>query len=72
MEFTTVFERVDEGYIGWVEELPGANAQGSTLSEVRENILEAIQMILEANHETLGDSLPTEFTIKEKVSLATV
>lgn len=72
MELTTVFEKVPQGYIAWVEELPGANTQGETLAEARENIVEAIQMILEANHEMLGAALPSEFTIKEKVSLAAV
>jgi predicted RNase H-like HicB family nuclease len=28
---------------------PGANTQGETMEEVRENLLEAMQMILEAN-----------------------
>jgi predicted RNase H-like HicB family nuclease len=70
MELTVVFRKVPDGYIGWVEELPGANTQGSTLAEAQENILEAIQMTLEANHELTGAPLPSEFTIKEKVSLA--
>ncbi len=39
MEFTAVFERVPEGYIAFVEELPGANTQGDTLEEARENLL---------------------------------
>jgi predicted RNase H-like HicB family nuclease len=72
MELTTVFEKVSEGYIAWVEELPGANTQGETLTEARENIIEAIQMVLEANHEMLGTPLPSEFSIKEKVALAAV
>ncbi len=48
MSFTAVFEKVPEGYIGFVEELPGANTQGSTLEEVRKNLREAINLILEA------------------------
>lgn len=48
-EFTAVFRRVPEGYIGFVEELPGANAQGATLEETRENLREAVQLVLEAN-----------------------
>jgi predicted RNase H-like HicB family nuclease len=35
MELTAVFKKVPEGYIGWVEELPGANTQGKTLEEAR-------------------------------------
>ena len=48
-EFTAVFRKVPEGYIGFVEELPGANTQGDTLDEVRENLKEAVQLVLEAN-----------------------
>jgi predicted RNase H-like HicB family nuclease len=36
---TAVFRKVPEGYIGYVEEMPGANTQGSTLDEARENLL---------------------------------
>lgn len=71
MELTAVFQKVPEGYIGWVEELPGANTQGDTLAEAHENLLEAIQMVLEANHELTGAPLPKEFSIREKVALAT-
>ena len=49
MELTTVFIEVPEGYVGLAEELPGANTQGETLEEARENLQEAIEMILEAN-----------------------
>jgi len=38
MKLTAVFKKVPEGYIGWVEELPGANTQGKTLEEARENL----------------------------------
>ena len=49
MKFTAVFMKVPEGYIGFVEELPGANTQGNTLEEAKENLQEAIVMTLEAN-----------------------
>ena len=48
-EFTAVFRKVPEGYIGFVEELPGANTQGSTLEEARTNLEEAVALVLEAN-----------------------
>ncbi|MEX2303379.1 MAG: type II toxin-antitoxin system HicB family antitoxin [Bryobacterales bacterium] len=47
-EFTAVFQKVPEGYIGFVEELPGANTQGETLDETRKNLREAIQLVLAA------------------------
>ena len=49
MQLTTVFREVPEGYIGFVEELPGANTQGATLEEARANLSEAVELILEAN-----------------------
>ena len=52
LTLTAIYEEAEEGgYIGYVAELPGANTQGETLEEVRENLGEAIQMILEANRE---------------------
>ncbi len=47
--FTAIFEKADHWYIGHVEELPGANAQGKTLEEVRENLHEPIELILLSN-----------------------
>ena len=44
-----VYLKVDEGYIGFVKELPGANTQGETLEEVRENLKEAVALTVEAN-----------------------
>lgn len=52
-EFTAVFQQVSEGYIGFVEELPGANTQGATLDEARENLREAVQLVIEAETWTL-------------------
>jgi predicted RNase H-like HicB family nuclease len=49
MRLTAVFEQVPEGYIGFVEELPGANTQGTTLEEARANLEEAVELVLEAN-----------------------
>lgn len=47
--FTAVFQKVPEGYIGFVEELPGANTQGRTLDEARVTLEDAVRMVLEAN-----------------------
>ncbi len=49
MTLTAVFQKVKEGYIGFAEELPGANTQGATLAKARENLKEAITLILETN-----------------------
>ncbi len=49
--YTAVFERDGDWWIGYVEELPGANTQGATLEETRSNLQEAVQLALEANRE---------------------
>jgi predicted RNase H-like HicB family nuclease len=50
--FTAVFEEAEEGgYIAYVAEVPGATTQGETLEEARENLREAIELVLETNRE---------------------
>jgi len=48
-KYTAVFQRHGTWWMGSVEELPGANTQGRSLDEVRENLKEAVSLILEAN-----------------------
>jgi predicted RNase H-like HicB family nuclease len=64
-ELTAVFEKSSYGYIGYVEELPGANTQGSTLEEAKKNLIEAIQLVLEANRQLSEDEITGKDTIKE-------
>jgi predicted RNase H-like HicB family nuclease len=65
LEFTAVFERVPEGYIGYVEELPGANTQGDTLEEARTNLEEAVELVLEANRILAEERLGGRKVIRE-------
>jgi predicted RNase H-like HicB family nuclease len=53
MQFTAVFRKVPEGYVAFVEELPGANAQAATLDEARRNLKQAVALVLEANRTLL-------------------
>ena len=70
MSFTAVFQKVKEGYIGFIEELPGANTQGDTLEEARENLKEAVQLVLEANRELSEEELVGRDVIREKFQIA--
>lgn len=70
MEFTAVFEKVPEGYIAFVEELPGANTQGATLEETRENLREAIELVLEANRALAEESIQGRQVVKERIVAA--
>jgi predicted RNase H-like HicB family nuclease len=65
IKLTAVFQKVPEGYIGFVEELPGANTQGMTLEETRENLREAVELVLEANRILSEESLAGQDVIRE-------
>ena len=67
--FTAVFEQVGEWWMGYVEELPGANTQGRTLEEARENLKEAIQLILEANRELARREAQGHDVIREEIAV---
>ena len=66
--FTAIFEEAEEGgYTAYVEELPGAISQGETLDEARENLKEAIQLILEVNRELALKGVDATRIIREPI-----
>jgi predicted RNase H-like HicB family nuclease len=67
LTLNAVYLKVPEGYIGFVEELPGANTQGATLEEVRENLKEAVELVIEANRRLASESTDGEDVIKEQL-----
>ena len=70
MELTAVYIQVPEGFIGFVEELPGANTQGATLEEARKNLQEAVTLVLEANRQLAEESLRGQDVIREPLTLS--
>ncbi len=69
LQLTAVFRKVPEGYIGFVEELPGANTQGATLDEARENLQEAIALVLQANRELIEKAAGGADVIREPIKI---
>jgi predicted RNase H-like HicB family nuclease len=69
IRFTAVYKKVPEGFVGFVEELPGANTQGATLQEARENLQEAAAMVIEANRILAEESIGGADVIREPISL---
>jgi len=69
LQLTAVFQKVPEGYIGFVEELPGANTQGATLDEARTNLGEAVQLVLEANRALAEERIDGQDVIREPLRL---
>ncbi len=70
MRLTAVFEKVPEGYVAFVQELPGANTQGDTLDEARENLTEAVALVLEANRLLAEEALRGKSVIREPIVVA--
>jgi predicted RNase H-like HicB family nuclease len=67
MQLTAVFQKVPEGYVGFVEELPGANTQGTTLEEARANLAEAVELVFEANRTLAEESIRGRQVIREQL-----
>lgn len=68
--YTAVFERDGDWWIGYVEELPGANTQGRTLEEARENLKEAVALVIEANRELTRLEVAGKDAIREELLVA--
>ncbi len=69
-KFTAVFERDGDWWIGYVEELPGANTQGRTLEEARENLKEAVALVIEENRKLTRLEFIGKDAIREELLVA--
>ena len=67
IKLTAVFEKVPEGYIGYVEEISGVNTQGETLEEVKANLLEALELVLDARRTLMERETANKLVIKEPI-----
>jgi predicted RNase H-like HicB family nuclease len=68
LTLNAVYLKVPEGYVAFVEELPGANTQGETLEEARENLKEAVELVIEANRELVADTIRGGDVLKERLA----
>jgi predicted RNase H-like HicB family nuclease len=68
--FNAVFEQVTGGWIGYVEELPGANTQGATLEEARGNLKEAVRLILDAHRDLARREAEGHTVIREPIAVS--
>ena len=69
-KFTAVFQQDEDWWVGWIEEIPGANTRGRTLDETRDNLREALQLILECNRENARKLAGDRKAIRETISFA--
>jgi predicted RNase H-like HicB family nuclease len=74
IKFTAVYEEVSKeeggGYVAYVEELPGAITQGETLEEARQNLRDAVELLLEANRALAKESQTGHKVIHEPIAVS--
>ncbi len=69
--FTAVFQKTDKWWISFIEEIPGVNTQGKTKEEARENLKEALELILQSNKEITEKEMSVDDnSIKEDLTIA--
>jgi len=69
-QFTAVYKKSGKWYLGWIEEIPGVNTQGRTLKEAKENLREALLLILETNRILNKKEFPKGKVIKKPLSIS--
>lgn len=66
MKFTAIIEKSKDGwYVGQVEEMPAAISQGKTIKEVKDNLLDAVKLLMETNRELLEKEYKGKTIVKE-------
>jgi predicted RNase H-like HicB family nuclease len=69
-QFTAIYKKSGKWYLGWVEEIPGVNTQGKTLQETKENLKEALLLILETNRMLNKKEISRGKVIREPLSVS--
>jgi predicted RNase H-like HicB family nuclease len=67
-EFTAIIEQDEQGYIAYCPEITGANGQGETIAECKENLISAISLIIQDRREDVMRGVPDQ-AIREKVTV---
>ena len=67
MQCTAIYQKHEDWYLGWVEEIPGVNTQGKTLKETKENLREALGLVLDARRALLKKEQPRGRVIRQLI-----
>ncbi|MEK7146679.1 MAG: type II toxin-antitoxin system HicB family antitoxin [Patescibacteria group bacterium] len=68
-QFTAVYKKQGKWYLGWIEEIPGVNTQGESFKEVKENLKDALLLILETNRILNNKRRAGEKILREPITL---
>lgn len=69
MQCTAVYQKQGKWYLGWIEEVLGVNTQGKTLKETKENLKEALGLVLDARRAILEKDCPRGRVVREKMTI---
>lgn len=70
MAFTAVYLKAAHGYIGFVEELPGVNADGRTIDETRDNLVRLAEIVFDEERRQTAELLAGKDVVRESFQLA--
>lgn len=68
--FTAIYKKTGKWYSAWVEEVPGVNTQGKTLKEAKDNLKEALLLVLETNKILAKKYSSGGKTIRESIAVS--
>lgn len=69
-QFTAVYKKSGKWYLGWIDEIPGVNTQGKTLKETKENLREALGLVIETNRMLMAKEASTGKVMRESISFS--
>ena len=70
LAFTAVFLKGKHGYTGFVEELPGVNAQGHTLDKARANLRSLAAVVFDEEKKLSTEMLQGKEVVREQFKVA--
>ena len=70
LNYTAIIEKSDDGwYVGQVQEIPEAIAQGKTIKELQQNLLDALELVIDFHREQTNNLYQGHKIIKRKLNL---
>lgn len=70
MTFTALIEKSDDGwFVGQLEELPEIISQGKTISELKSNLLDALNLLLDSNRKNVEFENKGKDVIREQLEV---
>ncbi len=71
IQYTAIIEKSEDGwYVGQIREIPEAISQGKSIEELEQNLLDALEMVIDYHREQTNILYKGRKIIKRKLNLA--